>query len=305
MLSWREQIRQIATDRESGASQIARNCAQVLITYLEQEQPDSNSQLNDDLWGMARDILTGQPSMAPVVGVLNQALLFADASIDPATTCQQLKEYAADYISEGHQLTRRIAEIALHVFPQDGTVITLSRSAAVANALAYAAQRGHHLRVICLESRPNYEGRAFAAWLSDQGLDSSVVVDAAAYDGLLCSDLFIAGADSLTDQGVVNKIGTALVAVAAHALRTPVYVLADQTKIWPSCLGLPPITDHPHSEVWEDAPAAVKVENRYFDLTPWDCWSGVVTEKGLLVGRDIAALCQSIPTDQRIESHFV
>lgn len=304
-LDWHELVRRVAADRESGASQIAHDCAHALIAYLEQEQPETSSRLSSDLWWLTCEILAGQPLMAPVVRILNRALLLSGAAEDPVMSRQRLREYAAGYFSDGQQVARRLVEVASEILPQGGTVLTLSHSAAVAGALAFAVEQGCRLQVICLESRPNYEGRVLAAWLSQRGLDVTVVVDAAANDGLLHSDLFVVGADSLTEQGVVNKTGTALVAAAAYTLKVPAYVVADQTKIWPACLGLPDFSDHPPTEVWEDAPTGITIKNRYFDLTPWTYWSGVVTETGLLDEQEVVGLCRSIQVDQRLVSYFV
>lgn len=40
--------------------------------------------------------------------------------------------------------------------------------------------------------------------------------------------------------------------------------------------------DRPRSEIWAEAPENVHIRNRYFDLTPLDLLSGIVTERGIL-----------------------
>ena len=50
------------------------------------------------------------------------------------------------------------------------------------------------------------------------------------------ADLVMVGADAVTDQGVVNKAGTRLLALAAHAAGVPVYAAADSGKLSPGTL---------------------------------------------------------------------
>jgi methylthioribose-1-phosphate isomerase len=297
---WKEQVSQIAGDRESGASVLARACASALIAYVEQSLPATLGEMREDLLAIADDILSGQPSMAPLVQILNRAVLAVGQSRALDAAVAALRRVCLDFVALVDQAAQGIAEAALGVLPSTGTVLTLSYSTAVAKALTFAEQRGHSLRIICLESRPNLEGRAMAAHLAEHGLDVVLMVDAAVFEALRVADLFLVGADSLTVAGVVNKIGTACVAASAQVLGKPGYAAADTTKVWPAGLGLPPIADHPAGEVWPDVPHRVAVRNPYFDLAPWSGFAGVVTERGVLGEQEVIALCQGGPVEDAI-----
>lgn len=50
------------------------------------------------------------------------------------------------------------------------------------------------------------------------------------------ADLVLVGADAVTEAAAVNKAGTHLLALAAHARGVPVYVAADTSKLSPGPL---------------------------------------------------------------------
>jgi methylthioribose-1-phosphate isomerase len=75
-------------------------------------------------------------------------------------------------------------------------------------------------------------------------------------------DLAVVGADSLSAGGVVNKLGTALVALAAHRRGVPIYVLCGSEKF---------------------LPRAGTFDAALFESTPLAWFTGIVTEDALLV----------------------
>ncbi|MBL8197053.1 MAG: hypothetical protein JNM06_24900, partial [Blastocatellia bacterium] len=92
----------------------------------------------------------------------------------------------------------------------------------------------------------------------------------------------IFGADAITTEGIVNKIGTMLIALAARHFNKPCYVLADSTKFLPSSYRLMTEEIHKQAEIWPDSPLEIIVFNRYFETIPLDFFTGVVTEYGIL-----------------------
>jgi translation initiation factor 2B subunit (eIF-2B alpha/beta/delta family) len=109
----------------------------------------------------------------------------------------------------------------------------------------------------------------------------TVAVDAAITSLSRGCDLFLVGADSIGDAGVVNKIGTRTAAQSARSAGIPIYALADHSKLLPPGFRQPLEDDRPADEVWPRAPADVNVWNRYFEATPLGHFAGIVTESGL------------------------
>jgi ribose 1,5-bisphosphate isomerase len=140
-------------------------------------------------------------------------------------------------------------------------------------------------RVYVTESRPRNEGRTTAQTLAAAGLAVTLLTDAEA--GLFIPECaaVVVGADSiLADGAVVNKSGTYLLALAAHAnrpRRVPFLALAETLKFAPF--------KQPHLEEMDLAEVVspselpgVSVRNIYFDRTPASLVSAIITELGPL-----------------------
>ena len=124
--------------------------------------------------------------------------------------------------------------------------------------------------------------------LSGVGLPVTLAVDALATHCVQTADLVLVGVDSATPTGVVSKVGTSGLALAAARWDVPLYALAETSKVWPAALGDPVIRERSPEEVWADAPADIGMLNRYFDVTDWSGVSGLVTEDGILSGDEVA-----------------
>jgi translation initiation factor 2B subunit (eIF-2B alpha/beta/delta family) len=279
--NWQDHARQIARDRESGATAIAANCSQLILSYLDGETPTSLATLHANLEEIASIVLAGQPTMAPVIRVVNAALLAAyrKNSLDAAVPLVQ--NACQEWLEKLDAGKEQIATNGVSLLPRRGRVVTISTSSDVERTLLSANERGYELRVTILESRPRMEGRVLATALAEHGISTRVVVDAAAHIVMGDADIWLTGADSLTPKGVVNKTGTALLGLSGAYHNVPGVVVCSTAKIWPAALGDPPILPQDASEVWENPPPGMMIENPYFDLTPWSCVKAIATEQDI------------------------
>jgi translation initiation factor 2B subunit (eIF-2B alpha/beta/delta family) len=73
-----------------------------------------------------------------------------------------------------------------------------------------------------------------------------------------------------------------MIALAARERGVPVYAICDTTKFtaYPD-LGVP-AGERSADELWAGAPQGVEVFNTYFEPTPLDYFTGIVTEEGAL-----------------------
>lgn len=298
--TWQEQIERIVVDKRSGSSEISRRCAKALIAYADQEHTSGVEQVVYTVSEAASKVLRAHPSMASVVRILNDAVLAAASAETVRSAFDQLRRVSNEYLAWAEQASFLVVESALQMIPRQGTILTLSYSGAVAKSLVDAKHRGYELRVVCLESRPMYEGRRLASHLSQNGLEVSMVVDAAAFNELQTADAFLVGVDCMTGRGLLNKVGTALIACAAQLMGVPVYSIGDTSKVWPSRLEGPVISDRGVGEVWPNAPRPIRVENQYLDLTPWDKVTGVITERGAIGDYEVIQIGAGIEVSRRI-----
>lgn len=284
-----DQIRAIRDDRLSGARELAQKGAHVLIALAERSRAVSGEEFRRELSKTGRALIKAQPSMAPLVNLVNRSLFAVQEEIDLEGAKRALLTTAQEYADHLERSVERIAQRALPLVP-NGLVLTHSFSSTVLAALLHAKQEGRTFAVLCTESRPQYEGRALAERLAQAGVENRLVVDALAPSMMGGIEVVLVGADSLSTEGLVNKIGTYPLALAARVHEIPFYALCGTEKFLPLGYTLPEESPKGSQEVWPDHPQRVEVINRYFDLTPLDYLTGIVTEEGMLSPTEVRGI---------------
>jgi translation initiation factor 2B subunit (eIF-2B alpha/beta/delta family) len=254
----RRRIDAIRRDRTSGAAALASDAADALALTADLAP--------ERLAEAAHALAAAQPSMAPIVHLASAVL----ASPDPKAAC-------ADFASRLSESLPRVAAHGAGLVRDGITVMTHSASATVLEAVRAARRAGRTFDVICTESRPVREGVIMAGQIAREGIPVRLIVDAAIDLLLAETQLVLVGADSVSPAGLVNKAGTALLARAARARGVPVYALCGSEKFVPD--PLPQDAKNP-AEVLERSVPGITVVNRYFDSTPLDLLTGIVTETG-------------------------
>ena len=252
-----EAIHAIADDRRSGASKLARIALDTMeLAIMEAKgRPDPKA-----LTEVARRISAAQPAMAIVHNVVHLVARLVSEGQDPKAVIEVTR-------AELDGARSRIARTFLKIAPPRGIVVTLSSSETVLEALKLANARGLIVRVDALESAPGFEGRTFAASLTDAGIPVTVVPDPEGPVRLATASYALVGADSvLRDGSVVNKIGTQALALAAKDHEKPFYVACETLKFDARYDS----TSSPHRPDTD----------RLFDVTPAELVTMVVTERG-------------------------
>ena len=180
---------------------------------------------------------------------------------------------------------RRIAEMGSRRIRPGSRILTHCHSSAVNMVFKQAKARGVDFEVVCTETRPVFQGRMTARELLEAGIRTTMIVDSAVRSLMNRVDLVVVGADAITSEGnVINKIGTSLVALAAHEARTPLYVVTELLKFDPETIhgDYEVIEERPTAEVWPDAPEGLAIRNPAFDVTRRDYIHGIVCEEGVI-----------------------
>jgi len=225
--------------------------------------------------------------MAPLVQLANDVLWAGDAARSTAEAVERVGQACEGFRQRADRAGAEIARHAARLIPDGSTVLTHSASDTVLRALVLARARNKRFGVICTESRPVSEGRAMAAKLAAARIPVTLIIDAAAAIHLKHARIVMVGADAVSLGGLINKAGTALLAAAASRLRKPVYALCDSTKLVPPGYRLSAEAPKDPREILGESLAGVSVSNLYFDLTPLDWLTGVVTEEGISTPAEI------------------
>jgi methylthioribose-1-phosphate isomerase len=158
-----------------------------------------------------------------------------------------------------------------------------------------AHEQGKHVHVLVDETRPRLQGARLTAWeLQQYGIPYEIITDNMAGYFLSTGQAqkVFFGADRIAANGdVANKIGTYMLALAAHDNHIPVYSVAPTSTIDLTLTdGSPiPIEERDPDEVLgiqfhgeRIVPKAAKARNPAFDVTPNRLITGIVTESGIV-----------------------
>lgn len=275
----------LRADVSSGAAPLARRAAETMRAAAVRLPATSQGELRDGLGRLAREVLRAQPAMAPMVHLAIAVLDAVDGADDLRDARRAGAAAAQAFGDEVDERRRRVVRNAESLLPEEGAVLTVSSSSTV-RALLLGRERRGSLRVVCLEGRPLMEGRTLAADLARHGVPVTLAVDAAAGSLVPECARVLAGADSIGDLGVVNKIGTRAAAEAANRAAVPFHVIADRTKILPPGFPQHLADNRPADEVW-DAAEGIDVWNRYFEALPLDLVTSLVTDAGVFASDQV------------------
>jgi len=164
-------------------------------------------------------------------------------------------------------------------------IFTHCHSTNVTNALIYAKKKGKNFEIYNTETRPLFQGRKTARELRKAGIKVTMFVDSALgvalskEQGTKKADKVFLGADALLKNGIINKIGSELVAQVAKNNKIPVYIVADSWKFTKQKV---PREQRKLAEVWDTAPKNIKVKNPAFEFVPKKYIKMIISELGTL-----------------------
>lgn len=283
------EIDALAADKRSGAAQIAARAADILLRRATTGEAASPDAFRHELLATGWSLIQAQTTMAPLVNLINTVLWKIEQHDTPSELRQAVADATDQFKRQLKDHALRVAEGALRLIVDGSTVVTISQSSTVQHALLHAQRAGRRFSVICAESRPAYEGRETAAKLAAHGVPVTLVLDTAAVaevasaaEGRDNSLLVLVGADLLTATGLVNKIGTLALALAARSANVPMYTLCSSEKFLPPGYPMPQQQDWNAHSIWPEAPSGVEMWSHYYDLTPLHQLTGIGTERGVL-----------------------
>lgn len=192
---------------------------------------------------------------------------------------------ANQFLNNLERSREEIATIGSNRIRNGSVIFTHCHSSTVMYMLQKAKQQGKIFEIICTETRPIFQGRKTAKEMLDLDLKTTMIVDSAARHFMNQADIVLVGSDAITSEGnVINKIGTSLIALAAHEARTPFYVVSELLKFDPATIhgDYEKIEERDSSEVWKDPPKKLIIRNPAFDVTRRDYIHGIICEEGII-----------------------
>jgi len=282
-------IDEIRSDKIHGASQLARQAVQVLSIAAERSQAESVDRFLLELEEVGQVLMSVRPAMAPVYNVISRILKAISAKSEgmEMTAIRQLTIIKADEaINDSKQAVARIAEFASALITDHDRILTHSYSSTVMEMLKVAHARHNNIEVIATRSGPGRTGEGIAGELGHLGVAVTFIDDTAMGLYTASASKVVVGADRICADGMlINGVGTYPLALTTQKAGIPFYVLCEtlkfDTRLSSSKVDL---EEKETSEVVKPGrlPPEVRVKNPYFDITPMELVTGIVTENGVL-----------------------
>ena len=306
-------VQALRSDNLSGSQAITRRAAALVEAYLAHASPESRDlgrpgrsrrDAEIRLREVAEALIGAHPAMAPLYNLFGSLLECLDDVAPADDPHGPIRRAAALFVDGMDEHNRAIARHFCDLLDKDREIFTHSAGSTVRAALLHCGRAGRGLTVHCTESRPAAEGSALARDLAEQGIPTTLSTDSLAFSLLreAARPVLVVGADAVTPHGIVNKAGTLGLATAARSWGISLYVLAGSEKFLPSASRQFHQQDRPAEEVLPQAPEGLRVINRYFDLTPLECVTGIVTEHGVHTPRETARKLAAMTIHPRLQA---
>lgn len=247
------------------------------------------AQINgEDINKAAKEIKNTRPTAINLFWAVDR-VVNSDSPIDEA-----LKIYKEDV-----ETNKKIGKHGSKLIEDGDVILTHCNAGALAcvdygtalGVIRAAKEEGKNIEVICTETRPLGQGARLSTWeMQQEGINVKLIVDSAA--GYLMQkkyiDKVIIGADRVAKGGVINKIGSLMIALSANRYNVPFYVAAPTSTFdEESNVNEIEIEERDPKEVLyygkcRIAPKNVDVINPAFDIVPSDLITKIITEKGLV-----------------------
>jgi methylthioribose-1-phosphate isomerase len=296
----------IRTMTVRGAPAIGVAAAFGLVLAAFESTVQSSSELLADLENAANIIKAARPTAINLSWALQRVLRKIQEKHTTNTT-EELRNIALQeaqrIADEDVENNKRMGTNGAALIDDGDTIIHHCNTGALAavdwgtalGVIRTAHEQGKRIHVLVNETRPRLQGSRLTAWeLQQYNIPFEIITDNMAgyflYSGQAQKVLF--GADRIAANGdVANKIGTYMLALAAHDNGVPVYSVAPISSI---DFTLPdgseiPIEERDPEEVLgiqyhggQVVPQGAKARNPAFDVTPNRLISAIVTENGIV-----------------------
>ena len=265
----------------------------------------STEELLADLQAASNTLQAARPTAVNLAWAMDRILnkVSAQSEADADAVRQFILEEAQRIADEDVEINKRMAEHGAALINDGDTIIHHCNTGALAavdwgtalGVIHTAHEQGKKIHVLVDETRPRLQGARLTAWeLEQYGIPYEIISDNTAGYFLKAGKVqkcFVGSDRTAANGDVANKIGTYMLALAAHDNGVPFYPVVPTSTIDLSLESgeLIPIEERDPQEVLglefmgeRVAPVNAKARNIAFDVTPNRLVTGIVTENGVI-----------------------
>jgi methylthioribose-1-phosphate isomerase len=289
-----------------GAPAIGAAAAFGLALAGYESKASSSEDLLDELQAAAVTLKAARPTAVNLAWAVDRILWIVEKTKEeraPDEMRELIRDAAQRIADEDVEINKRMAEHGAKLINDGDTLIHHCNTGALATVdwgtalgvIRTAHEQGKRIHVLVDETRPRLQGARLTAWELDQyGVPYEIISDNMAGYFLKAgkAQKVFFGADRVAANGdVANKIGTYMLALAAHDNGVPAYSVVPTSTVDLSLEhgGLIPIEERDPQEVLgiqfegeRVAPIEAEARNIAFDVTPNRLITGIVTENGVV-----------------------
>ncbi|XP_043720088.1 translation initiation factor eIF-2B subunit delta-like isoform X2 [Telopea speciosissima] len=220
-----------------------------------------------------------------------------------ATLCADIDRFINEKIILADKVIVRHAVTKI----RNGDVLLIYGSSCVVEMmLLYAHELGKQFRVVVIDSRPKLEGQALLRRLVAKGISCTYThINAVSYIMHEVTRVFLGAASVLSNGTVYSRVGTACVAMVAHAFHVPVLVCCEAYKFHERVqldsicfneLGDPDAIAKVHGRndvnYLDNCTGHENLQllNLMYDVTPSDYVSMIITDYGMVPTTSVPAI---------------
>jgi ribose 1,5-bisphosphate isomerase len=279
--------------RVRGAGAIASSAVKALQIVARNSHEEDPQRFVDQLSYAARLLLQTRPTAVSLPNGIRYVMHRVNQAKGKTTSAAEIKLVAIKAADDFLELTRTaiqsIGKIGAKRIRDGDVILTHCNSSAAISVLTTAWRQGKKFRVFATETRPRFQGRLTAQALARVGIPVTLILDDAVRYFMQEVDTVLVGADAITANGaLVNKVGTSMVALAAHEVHVKVFVAAESYKFSPETMigELVEIEERDPAEVISNNElkhlGRIDVRNPSFDVTPPEFIDLIITERGII-----------------------
>jgi methylthioribose-1-phosphate isomerase len=323
--SWQEVAEAIRNMTVRGAPAIGAAAAFGMALAADESKARASAALLSDLEAAARTLKSTRPTAVNLAWAVDRILKSVSIRESVIRSVDEIRvrvlTEAQRIADEDVEVNRRMAEYGATLIEDGDTIIHHCNTGALAvvdwgtalGVVRTAHEQGKHVHVLVDETRPRLQGARLTAWeLEQYGIPYEIITDGMAGHFLRTGQAqkVLFGADRVAANGdVANKVGTYMLALAAHDNNVPVYSVAPTSTIDLSLSdgSQIPIEERNPDEVLgiqfngeRVAPLDAKARNPAFDVTPNRLITAIVTENGIVYPPFNVNLPKSVGADLRV-----
>lgn len=283
----------IKTMKVRGAGKIARRAVEALKITARHSKARNVNNLILELEKVACVLLRTRPTAVSLPNgiryVMHRARAAETSNLNVNDLRQVVIRSSNEFIQNSKTAVQRIGEMGSRRIVDGDVIMTHCHSTSALAIMKSAKRDGKRIEVIVTESRPFQQGILTAGELNRLKIPVTYIVDSAVRFFMNKVDKVVVGADAVAANGaVVNKIGTSLMALAAHEARTQFLVAAETYKFSPDTMTgeLVEIEERDASEILSKKDQRhlkmTRIRNPSFDVTPPEYIDAIVTERGVI-----------------------